>query len=220
MDTQPGDDLIERIRMHPDDDAVVGPAANDLLDELYAGYPVENLGRLIHSDHAASVKTGAWLLSELGDRAAPLMTEIPALLDHPLLYVRFFAVEVVLTNADDGAVIARTLNLSQDPEPAVRWKVLRFLAGATVDQLAAGVPHLPTGHIRTLTEWLIRQETEQADPREVIEQLEADDLTTRLFAAAAAARLSGKDPRLLERAADTETEEIRSFALERLRSSR
>lgn len=32
MDTQPGDDLIERIRLHPDDDAVVGPAANDLLD--------------------------------------------------------------------------------------------------------------------------------------------------------------------------------------------
>ncbi|MEU7862296.1 hypothetical protein [Nonomuraea sp. NPDC049141] len=220
MDRQPGDDLIERIRTHPGNDAVVGPAANDLLDELYAGYPVENLGRLLHSDDNASVRTGAWLLSELGERAAPMMTEIPALLGHPLLYVRFFAVEVVVTNATDGPVIARTLNLSQDPEPAVRWKVLRFLAVATVDQLAAGVPHLPPGHIRTLTEWLISQESEQAAPREIIERLEADDLTTRLFAAAAAARLSGRggeDSTLLERAADTETEEIRSFALERLR---
>lgn len=219
MDTQSGDDLIERIRTHPDDAAVVGPAANDLLDELYAGYPVENLGRLIHSDDDASVKVAAWLLSELGERAAPMLAEIPALLDHPLLYVRFFAVEVVLTNGHDGALVARSLNLSQDPEPAVRWKVLRFLAGATVEQLAAGVPQLPVGHIRTLTEWLIRQETEQADPREIIERLEAGDLTTRLFAAAAAARLSGKDTTLLERAADTETEEIRSFALGRLRSS-
>ncbi|MCG5221197.1 hypothetical protein, partial [Streptosporangium sp. KLBMP 9127] len=199
-------DLIERICAHPGDDTVVGPAANDLLNELFAGYPVVNLGRLIHSDDETCATTGAWLLSELGDRAAPMMGEIPALLDHRLQRVRFYAVEVVQTNATihDGALIARTLRLSEDPEAAVRWKVLRFLAGATATLLAAGAPHLHTGKVRALTEWLIRQETERADPGEVIARLEGDDLTTRLFAAAAAANLAGGDTNPLEHAAAAE----------------
>jgi hypothetical protein len=214
-----GDDLVERISLHPADDSVVGQAANDLLAELSAGYPVENLGRLLHSDDDACVRTGTWLLSELGDRAGPMLGEIPALLAHPLRQVRFFAVEVVLMNAGShhGAVLAQTLDLSRDPEAAVRWKVLQFLAGATVAQLAAGVEQLPAGPVRELTEWLISQETGQADPREVAARLDGHDLTPRLCAAAAAARLAGSDRTLLERAAVAEDEEIRSFAAARLR---
>jgi hypothetical protein len=219
MHPRSGDDLVERISLQPADDAVVGQAANDLLAELSAGYPVENIGRLLHSDDDVCVSTGTWLLSELGDRAGPMMGEMPALLAHPLRQVRFFAVEVVLMNADSrhGAVLAQTLELSRDPEAAVRWKVLRFLAGATVAQLAAGAEQLPAGAVRELTEWLISQETGQVDPREVATRLGGHDPTTRLFAAAAAARLAGSDRALLERAAVAEDEEIRSFAAARLR---
>ncbi|MFC7102844.1 hypothetical protein ACFQQB_21780 [Nonomuraea rubra] len=70
MQTQTGDDLIQRLLTHAADDAVVGPASNDLLDEFWAGYPVTNLVRLLHSGDDKLIRTGAWLLSELGSSAA------------------------------------------------------------------------------------------------------------------------------------------------------
>ncbi|MFF5205019.1 hypothetical protein [Streptosporangium sp. NPDC000396] len=219
METQTGDDLIERIRTCSAEDNVVGPAANDLLSEFFAGYPVENLGRLLHSGDEKVVRTGAWLLSELGDLAVPLMGEVPALLAHPLRQVRFFTIEVVLVNGDaqDGPVLAQVLTLSRDPDAAVRWKVLGFLAAASPEQLAAGAEHLEDVQLKELTEWLVRLETEEFDPRDVVARLEGDDRVARLFAAAAAVRLSDEeDTNLLAHAATVEDEEIRSFALEQL----
>ncbi|WP_449063530.1 hypothetical protein [Planomonospora algeriensis] len=222
MRTQTGDDLMARIRAHSADDAVVGPAANELLSELFAGYPVENLGRLLRSGDDAAVRTGTWLLSELGELAAPMMGEVPALLAHPLREVRFFAVEVVLENGDGrhGPVIARVMNLSGDPEEAVRWKVLQFLAAASTGQLSAGAASLGTGRVREAAEWLVRQmETGEPDLRDIAARLEGPDRATRLFAAAAAVRLSDEEPALLEHAATVEDEEIRSFARDWLSDS-
>ncbi|MFC4118729.1 hypothetical protein [Nonomuraea zeae] len=218
MQTETGDDLIERIRTHSAEDGVVGPAANDLLDELFKGYPVENLTRLLHSDDEVVVRTGAWVLSELGELAAPLMDEVPALLASPIRNVRYFAIEVVLASADEqhGPAIAQVLNLSADPDGALRWKVLNFLAEATVEQMQAGAAGLNPGQVRELAEWLVLQETGEPDPAGVTVRLEVGDPVTRLFAAAAAAWLSDEDLSLLERAATVEDEEIRSFAQERL----
>ncbi|MGN9843088.1 hypothetical protein ACTMTI_33685 [Nonomuraea sp. H19] len=221
MQTQAGDDLIERIRAHSLDGVIVGPAANDLLSELYGGYPVENLVRLLHSGDDAAVRTGTWLLSELEDLAAPMMDEVPALLAHPFRQVRFYAIEVVLVNGDaqHGPTIARVMNLSTDYDAGVRWKVLGFLAAATTDQLAAGASNLEAGQVKELAEWLVRLDTEELDPRDVLARLEGPDPTARLFGAAAAARLSDEDPSLLEHAATAEDEEIRSFAELRLSQS-
>lgn len=219
MQTQTGDDLIERILTHPADDGIVGPAANDLLSELYAGYPVENLDRLLHSDDRVVVGVGAWLLSELVELAAPMMDEVPALLSSPIRSVRYDAIAVVLENADErhGPVIAQVMNLSRDPESGVRWKVLEFLTEASIEQLEAGASCLPPGQVKELAEWLILQDGEEPDLAGIVIRLEAGDPVTRLFAAAAAASLSGKeDTNLLEHAAVVEQEEIRSFAQDRL----
>jgi hypothetical protein len=217
MQTRTGDELIERIRAHSTDDAVVGPAANDLLDELYRGYPVENLRVLLQGDEP-SARTGAWLLSELGERAAPLLDDVAVLLAHRHRNVRFFAVDVVLENAggDDGPLIARTINLITDPESAVRWKVLGFLADATTEQLMAGAAHLPPGRLADLARWLIGYDTGEPDRAEVAAGLSAPDPLTRLFAVAVAARLAEEDTALLEQAAAAADEEVRTFARERL----
>jgi hypothetical protein len=219
MQTRTGDDLIERILTHPADDDVMGPAANDLLSELYAGYPVENLGRLLHSDDEKVLGTGAWLLSELSELAAPMMDEVPALLSSPIRNVRYHATAVALENADErhGPVIAQVMNLSRDPESAVRWKVLEFLTEASLEQLEAGASCLPAGQVKELAEWLILQDGEEPDLAGIVIRLDAGDPVTRLFAAAAAASLSDEgDTNLLEHAAMAGEEEIRSFAQERL----
>ncbi|MGP3919552.1 hypothetical protein [Nonomuraea sp. 10N515B] len=219
MQTQAGEDLIERILAHPADADLVGSAANDLLSELYAGFPVENLARLLHSGDDRILPTATWLLSELAELAAPLIDEVPALLSSPIRTVRYDAIAVVLENADErhGPIIAQVMNLSRDADSAVRWKVLEFLTEASVEQLEAGAACLPPGQVKELAEWLILQDDEEPDLAGIVIRLEAGDPVTRLFAAAAAASLSDEeDTNLLEHAAMVDEEEIRSFAQERL----
>ncbi|WP_146103899.1 hypothetical protein [Nonomuraea solani] len=218
MQAQAGEDLIERILALPPDD-VLGPAANDLLSAFYAGYPADNLARLLHCGDDRILRTATWLLSELGDLGAPLIDEVPALLSSPILGVRYDAIVVALENADErhGPIVAQVMTLSQDPESAVRWKVLEFLSDASLEQLEAGAASLPPGQIKELAEWLILQDGEEPDLGGIVIRLEAGDPVTKLFAAAAAASLSGpEDTSLLEQAAKVEQEEIRSFAQERL----
>ncbi|MFC5822747.1 hypothetical protein [Nonomuraea insulae] len=219
MQTQTGDGLMARILARPADDEALGQAANDLLNELFGGYPVENLRTLLHSGDDDAVQTGAWLLSELGEQAAPLLDEVPGLLAHPRHQVRFFAVEFVLLAADEphADIIAQALTLSRDSDTAIRWKVLHFLAMASTEQLMAGLSRLTDPEVRRLTAGLVASDTEDPDPGEVVAGLEGDDPVARLFAAAIAARMAEDDPALLRHAARVRDEEISSFAQWQLR---
>lgn len=216
MPASRGDELIDRLCAGGDDSS-----ANDLLSEVFHGYPVENLRRLLHSDEETAVKAGAWILSELAERAAPMMADIVALLGHPLRYVRFFALDAVLTSAtaDDGAAVATAIGLINDPDDAVRWKALTFLAWASADQLAASVAHLRPP-LRGLTEWLARASSGAATGRDVLTALDDPDRLARVFAAAAAVRLARRDRGLLERAAASADQEVSTFAREQLESGR
>ncbi|GGP13759.1 hypothetical protein LDL08_21050 [Nonomuraea glycinis] len=214
MQTQTGDDLMARILARPVDDQVRGQAANDLLNELFGGYPVESLRALLHSGDDDAVQTGAWLLSELGEQAAPLLEEVPALLAHQRLQVRFFAVEFVLLAADErhAGIIAQVLTLSRAADTAIRWKVLHFLAMASTEQLMAGLSRLDDPEVGRLTAGLVASDTEDPDPGEVVAGMEGDDPVARLFAAAIAVRMAEDDPALLAHAARVRDEEISSFA--------
>ncbi|MER6512290.1 hypothetical protein ABT158_36160 [Nonomuraea sp. NPDC001636] len=214
MQTQTGDDLMARILARPADDEARGQAANDLLNELFDGYPVENLRVLLRSGDDDAVQTGAWLLSELGEPAEPLLDEVPALLAHPRTQVRFFAVEFVLLAADErhAGVIAQTLALSRTSDTAIRWKVLHFLAMASTEQLMAGLSRLADPEVGRLAAGLVAADTEDPDPGEVVAALEGDDPVARLFAAAIATRMAEDDAALLRLAARVQDEEVSSFA--------
>ncbi len=198
-------------------------SANELLTAAFRGYPVENLRRLLHSDEETAVRAGAWILSELADRAAPMMADIVALLGHPLRYVRFFALDAVLgsarATAEDGAAVATAIGLIDDPDDAVRWKALTFLAWASVDQLAGSVAHLRPP-LRELTQWLVRAGGGVAIGRDVLAALDDPDRRARVFAAAATVRLARLDRGPLERAAASTDPEVSAFAREQLESGR
>ncbi|MFI9557852.1 hypothetical protein [Nonomuraea endophytica] len=213
MQTQTGDALVARILARPDDETR-GQVANDLLDELFGGYPVENLRTLLHSGDDDAVQNGAWLLSELGEGAAPLLDEVPGLLAHPRLQVRFFAVEFVLLATDErhGDVIAQVLTLTRDADTAIRWQVLHFLAMASTEQLMAGLSRLIDPEVGRLTAWLVASDTEDPDPGEVVAGMDGDDPVARLFAAAIATRMAEDDAALLRHATRARDEEISSFA--------
>jgi hypothetical protein len=100
---------------------------------------------VLRSDDDDVVRAGAWIASELGVAAAPVIDDLTPLLGHPLKSVRNLAVDAVLAaaSAADGEVIARTLGLIEDAEDAVCWKVLHLLARASSEQLRAALPEAP-----------------------------------------------------------------------------
>jgi hypothetical protein len=204
-----GDELIEMLREDSSDHA-----ARALLSEFSAGYPVERLARLFHSGNLAAVEFGAWIASELGERAAPLLSEMPSLLNTPARAIKFFAIDVILVCAgpDDGPAIAQAITLIEDADEAVRWKAMQLLFRSSETQLDAAGAHLRSEPIRSLTAWL-GTGSAQAD---ITSRLTSSDRTTRLFAAAAAARVALNDRGALDLAATMVDTEISTFAREQL----
>lgn len=159
MNINAGDELIELLHSQGIGKEESGEAANELLSRLNNGYPVRNLSRLIHSDDDEVVKIGAWLVSELGERAAPISHEVGFLLSHPVRNARYYAIEAVMVAAstEQGELIAKAVMLVDDPDEAVRRLATRLLARATPQQLAGAVPCLPDP-VAGLTEWLLNGE--------------------------------------------------------------
>jgi hypothetical protein len=209
IDTREGDLLLERVMVGGDD-----TAANDLLHAFFAGYPRDRLRLLLHNGSDEAVRGGAWILSELGSDAASLADELPALLRHRLKYARFFAVDATLSiaSANDGAVVAIAIALIDDPEDAVRWKVLGLLSRGSHEQLQAAVPFLTESRdLGTRLSWLL----DEPRVEDVLAHLASDRLD-RMFAAAAATRLNRGRRQVLERAAASDDRDVSSFALEML----
>jgi hypothetical protein len=209
-----GDELIELLLTQGSADADAADAAGELVSQISAGYPVESLGRLLHSGDPAAAELGAWVASELGGLAAPLLPEIASLLDSDGKATKFFAIDVVLVCAgpEDGSVLARAVKLIEDPDKAVRWKAMQLLSRSAITQLEWALAHMVSAPIRSLTQWLARG-PDQAD---ITARLADPDRTTRLFAAAAAARAAWADRGALEQAAASRDAEVSTFADQQL----
>lgn len=213
VNSQIGDELIDLICSGSLTEEETGEAVNELLSKFHAGYPVRSLARLIHSGDEETVKIGAWLASELGIRAEPILDEVDFLLSLPLRNARYYGIESVLVAAPAarGELIAKAARLIDDPDEAVRRMAVRLLARATPEQLTGALPHLPDPFAR-LTAWLLSDGSDSAQSQQILSRLRDPDREVRIFAAAAAARVAGRDQQALEQAAGSADGDIRVFA--------
>jgi hypothetical protein len=214
VSSRSGDELIDLLlagQVSPEEE---GEAANDLLREVFRGYPAQNLGRLIHSDSTKAVANGAFVVSELGAQAASIIYEVDFLLGHPLREARFDALDAALTAAsvEHGAILAKAVMLVKDADKAVRGKALSFLANSTSDQLTAAIPYLEDCHVADLATWLASAGSDPASLPDIRSRLHDPDKATRMFAAAAAARVAAASRQGLDEAAASGDSEIRRFA--------
>jgi hypothetical protein len=173
---------------------------------------------LLQSDEARAVEAGAWIASELGDLIAPLTPELSGLLSHPSRLVRFFVLDGLLnaSTAEHGQALGAAVQLIQDPDDAVRWKTMNFLARASAEQLVASLPFIGSRSVAKLIQWLVESDR-TTDTAGVIRRLEDPDPLFRIVAAAAAVRLASRDEAALERAVASVDREINSFAREQVR---
>ena len=182
-----GDVLLQRLLAgDPDPD---GDLANDLLKAIFAGYPKERLRLLLASDNDTAIEAAAWILSELGASATPLLADAAPLLTHRARGARFDTLDVVLTCAgpQDGAILAQAILLSDDPDSGVQWKALRFLTALESPLLEVARAALPE-RFRALVRWLLDTDVGASSPAEMRTLLSDPDPLQRRFAAVALAR--------------------------------
>jgi hypothetical protein len=207
------DQLLEHLLTGGNDSAAI-----ELLDAFHSGYPIERLRPLLQSDEEDAVDSGAWIASELGEKVTPLVNELSPLLNHPSRSVRIYILNAILnaTMNAHGEIVAKAVMLIRDPDEAVRWKTLYFLARETKNELAIALPHLKGQTIAALLAWLLDSGNTQTDMQEIITRLSDKDSLTRMFAVAAAARLGPHNLGPLEHAAASTDPEVSSFATEEL----
>jgi hypothetical protein len=222
MAEQSASELVARLLAADDDPERMGEVADDLLRAIHSesGVGVDVVVPLLRSDRNVTVEAGVWIASELGVRAEPLLAEVEALLGHPDRNVRFFAITTIHDAAvsGHGRALARAAMLIADPDSAVRWKALHFLAWASRDQLLASVDHVTDPRVRTQVAWLAALGDRAESLESVAAKLDDADGLVRLFAVAAATRLSEYTRGPLERASRSPDTQVSSFAKEELES--
>ncbi len=207
-----GDELIARV-IRGDKDAEL--SANNLLAEFQRGYPIDRLATLLESETEEVVKTGVWIASELGGKAAPHLKRIAALLSHPHPHVRFFAIDSVLTCATvaDGKIAADVVLLLGDKDSAVRWKALVFLVQAPQALLNAALACLSQSNDRSahLVGLRLLASSDSEIRRTAGSYLDSEDDILKRYGTVAAVRVAREDTSLLNRALLSADSELRQF---------
>jgi hypothetical protein len=211
-----GDALIEHILRHGD---TGGEISNDLIGEFYKhDYPVKKLIPLLCSENSETVRTGAFLVEELGAKAAPLLPRLVHLLDRPDAWVKSGVLSAVLVAATDkdGEIMGRAVSLISDDKQPIRRKVFELMARIGATPLAAGVPYVNDLEIASRLEWVLKVEGESRDDDEIASRLREPDALGQIFAAIAAARVYRRNPHYLQLAASLSESDTQSLAASEL----
>lgn len=193
---------------------------DEILKVYFQGAEVAGLLALLGSSNIEVAKAAAWVASELGERASPIVSKIAPFLRHGGRYVRYFLLDVALECAQrrDSEVLVASVDLIRSTDTALRRKAATFLARASIDQLEGVVESSADMELAVLSRWLVDTSQQTARHDEIEERLNSEDQLTRLFAVAAAARNQRIRPDLILAAQSSEDPEIRLLASEHLRS--
>lgn len=207
------DQLLQKVLQEPQSDDVTA-----LLKAFFHGYPVERLRKLLDSQDASVVEAGAFILSELGARACPLLADTVALLAHPSFRTRSMALDCVLVCATSqhGSIIADAERRIRDQDEVVRYFAINFLSRCSEEQLRAACESLEDEDLKTQVSWLLAVTECEDYEHEVRERLLSADSESRRFGVVAAIRVYSKKPSLLELAATNSDAEVREAAADRL----
>lgn len=193
-----------------------GKVASDLLAEFHRGYPLENLRPLLHNDNTELVKIGTWIASELGEKGSALLNDVSPLLQHGDSRVRFFAIDCILLWADPskGPELASVVNLIEDPESRVRWKVMDFLSRATREQLAAALSYFEATSPRSKNTRGLRLllGSGAENPKEATAALHDQDDVMRKYGVVLARRVAEINTDPLLYAASIDDRDVKDFA--------
>jgi hypothetical protein len=188
--------------------------SNELLKEIFDGYPVDKVTALLRSDRESAVRAGVWIASELTDTARPLLGDLRPLLDSPSAFIKCYAIEAVemAATGEDGEILSRAIAMIDDDDERVRRCAFGLLAQADRDQLVGAVSHVADERLKKAVQRLLDDEVLPVNGSEILDRLSGPERTNRLIALATAVHTRQHDPQTLITATESGDEEIRSFA--------
>lgn len=136
-----GDELVLRLAM---ENTNKSQTATELLEALWAGYPVEKLRPLLISEDEEVAFWASYILSELGEKGRELLSTTAKLLDHKLEAVRIDAIDSLLScsNFVDGATAAAIVSRYSNETDKVRSTIIDFLARAPLSLVQSAPDHM------------------------------------------------------------------------------
>jgi hypothetical protein len=223
VDRSEGDRLVSQLFSDPERFAKKG-MANDLLKQFFEGYPLDHLRSLLRHTNRKVVEEGIWIASELPSCAAALLDDAMVLSRHPDRRVRFFALDVVMLGTISGRAegFIQVVEGLDDPDPVIIEHALFLLSRATESQLAAATKYLErvepdSRHLAGLD---MLAEAQSTDPALVEDAIQSGDSLRRKYGLAAAERAYGQHPFLLDLAARSQDDSIKSLAAHLLKQHR
>lgn len=193
-----------------------GVLANDLLREFHRGYPVERLRPLLNSPNERVVKAAAFIASELGSKAAPLLDSLVGLLHYADGRVRSDAIIslITCTTGKHQKEIADVISMLDDPDWRIRHEVMEFMSRVSLEQLQAALRHFQntevnSAHVPTLN-WVLSESGRE--PSQITAWLGNDSALARKYGVVAATRIASMNEGPLRVAAASEDDDVRRFA--------
>lgn len=193
--------------------------AYQLLEEYFAGLPVQTLRPLLQHPDMLVKYAAVWVASELGQQASMVLDDVVPLVDSDDRFLSYHALEIIavcaIGNLADRFIgIPRALESRDD---VIRVLAMRLMTRAHPTQLeaAADLAGRITGskdvHRRGL---LLLEGCESRDHEDVRRMLSDENPVARMYGAIAANRLRESSPELLQAAAELADPSISRFVRE------
>ncbi len=193
-----------------------GEKSNALLAAYFKGLNLDTLRPLLHHSEPLIQRTAAWIASELGAKAAPLLREVVDLCANSDPQIRFYAFEIIAVSSScslEGtfAHVARGLS---DIHEGVRKLTMLLVGNSSKSQIVAARGELDGNHKVGLSVLL---QADVGDISELIALITDSDPLLRKYAAIAAYRFNKRypndptPPTLIQAATEVQDPEIQHF---------
>jgi len=128
--------LIDQLYADPEQFFKLG-RANDLLDKLCQNKDFRKLEELLNHQDMYVLRSGIWILAELGAMGVRFVGYAIQLLSSDDFYVRFFSLEAIAHAAvgSESSLFKYVLEYLSDKDDRVRWKAMKLASRASIDQL-------------------------------------------------------------------------------------
>jgi HEAT repeat protein len=213
-------ELIQDLLAEPSRFADAG-RAHELLQAYFKGAPVDTLRPLLRSEDLRIRRAAAFVVSELGRQASPVLDDVTSLMNSGDRYLIFHAMEsiTVCATGEGAAEFLHVVMKLEDPDAVLRSLAMFLMSNADASQLGAAYDLMkgePSDHQLGLELLMEPSATDES----ILALIASDKPLRRRYGAVAAARSYEKSPRLIETAAVSEDDDIGSFVKAFIRSRR
>lgn len=207
--------LLEELLKNPTEFNERG-RAYALLQEYFAGFPVETLRPLLRSEDGSIQRSAAFIVSELGVKGEALIAELPPLLVASDVHVVWYAMEslAVCSKGANAEKFGDVILMMESPREPIRRLAMRLMTRVQEEQLDAARRLFERQDARSLHAEMLRVVLEREPAEACIASMINDpDPITRRYGAIAAKRNSLRFPGLIAAMRSSGDEDVRDLLL-------